>query len=101
MMGDLFVFAGFAAILQGGRPVGEICAGRNDNSTCNIQDNCTSSFGPAQGGLIYVNAQGNVNANSVETAAVREVFGESGAVALLLGCFSNYQYKLCLYKWWY
>ena len=84
--GDLFVFAGTAAILQGGGPVGEICAGRidntngslsdvlNDNSTCNIQGNCTSPLGSAQVGLIYVNAQGYLgNPDPSETAPhVRE-----------------------------
>ena len=64
--GDLFAFA----LLQRDGPVGEICAGRidntngslldvlNDNSTCHTQGNCISPLRSAQVGLIYTKAQG-------------------------------------------
>ena len=86
-----FVFAGTAAILQGGGPVGQICAGRIDNtngslsdalnnsSTCNIQGNCIE-LGSARAGLIYVNSQLYWrNPDRSETAPhVREVFSRMG-----------------------
>ena len=36
--GDLFVFAGTAAIIQGGGPVTTICAGRIDNVNGELSD---------------------------------------------------------------
>ena len=102
--GGLFVFAGTAAILQDGGPIGQVCADRidntndslsnisNDNSTCNIQGNCTAPEGSAQVRLIYVNAKGYLgNPDLVETAPyAQEVFGRIGtsdseAVALIGG----------------
>ena len=45
--GDLFVFAGTAAILQDGRPIAQLCVGR-------IDDRNAAPLGSAQVGLIYV-----------------------------------------------
>jgi catalase (peroxidase I) len=90
--GDLFVFAGTAAILAGGGPVTMVCAGRIDDvngdasdvlfddSTCNIQGNCSAPLGSAQVGLIYVDASGYLGQpDPVITAPhIREVFSRMG-----------------------
>ena len=88
----MFIFAGTAAILHGGGPVTEICAGRiderngslswvlNETQYCHPEGNCTLPLGTAQVGLIYVNPQGFMgNPDPVSTAPnVREIFARMG-----------------------
>eukprot|EP01083_Nonionella_stella_P222026 792654_1 len=90
------VFAGTAAILQGGGPVTQICAGRIDEGNgassvdlgptpqqqeccpCPVQGNCPEPLGADTIGLIYVNPEGFMgNADDpLRTAQqIREVFG--------------------------
>ena len=107
--GDLFVFAGTAAVLQGGGPVTEVCAGRIDNnngslsdpimddSHCNIDGNCSAPLGSSTIGLIYVNPVGYLgNPDPAITAPhIREVFGRMGmndseTVALIGMCIFIY-----------
>ena len=121
--GDLFAFAGTAAILDMGGPVTEVCAGRIDDDTGEASDvlgfnneplsadpPCTAGqgdcvednevIGAVQVGLIYVNPQG-VNGNpDPETSAlrIREVFGRMGmndseTVALIGGMLLSTIYK--------
>ena len=88
--GDLFVFA----LLQRDGPVGQICAGRIDNtnrslldvlnynSTCNTQGNCISPLRSAQVGLIYANAQGvfarmDINDSEAVTSIGDYAFGKA------------------------
>ena len=93
----MFIFAGTAAILNGGGPVTEVCAGRVDSSNgslsdplndpygnCTVQGNCSEPFGANTIGLIYVNPEGvtinnSINTNPTDNAAViREIFGRMG-----------------------
>ena len=79
----LLIFAGTAAILQGDRPVGQVCVRRpddrngslsdvlNDNPTCNIQGNCSAPLKSAQVGLIYVNAQAYLGNPDARKAVAR------------------------------
>jgi catalase (peroxidase I) len=90
--GDLFVFAGTAAILQGNGPITQVCAGRidnndgtlsnplNDDTTCNPQGNCQPPLGSAVTGLIYVDPTGFLgNPDPIATAPnVREIFSRMG-----------------------
>eukprot|EP01084_Bolivina_argentea_P037940 70154_1 len=93
--GDLFAFAGTAAILHMGGPVSEICAGRVDSEDgtlskplgpsdeappCTEQGNCEKPLGADTIGLIYVNPEGVLGDPVPEKSAVRirEVFGRMG-----------------------
>jgi len=94
--GDLFIFAGTAAILFGDGPVTQICAGRIDSSNgslshalhpdnisqaCpNKQGNCPEPYGADTIGLIYVNPEGVMgNPDPAESAIrIREIFGRMG-----------------------
>ena len=76
----------------GGGPVTEVCAGRidntdgslsdplNDDSSCNIQGNCSEPLGSSTVGLIYVNPEGYLgNPDPARSAQqVREIFGRMG-----------------------
>jgi len=108
--GDLFVFAGTAAIMNMGGPVTEICAGRIDSADgtlslplgpspeqiatapCPDNGNCQKPLGASTLGLIYVNPEGIKGVpDPVPTAArIREVFSrmdfnDTETVALIGG----------------
>mmetsp|Transcript_14130 Transcript_14130/g.21332 ORF Transcript_14130/g.21332 Transcript_14130/m.21332 type:complete len:487 (-) Transcript_14130:82-1542(-) len=98
--GDLFVFAGTAAIMEMGGPITKVCYGRIDSENgalseplgpgpeapeCPVQGNCSEPLGADTIGLIYVNPEGVVNASGTPdpdpyTSAlrIRNVFGRMG-----------------------
>jgi len=91
--GDLFVFAGDAAILSMGGPVSSVCAGRIDDADgskseplddpeglCEEQGNCQPPLGASTVGLIYVNPAGVMGepVPSKSAPRIREVFGRMG-----------------------